>query len=144
MDFDSLKVTAKINSGYDSVSSEPKAVKAYKPEINTNVDTNAGVGKATAVSTDNNQAAADNSQKYTSEEYIQKLSNAIDIANENLKSMMIRKEFSYRIHEETNRVIVDVKNSETGEIIREIPSEDDLDMIAKMQELAGIFIDEKR
>jgi flagellar protein FlaG len=33
-------------------------------------------------------------------------------------------------------------NRETGEVIREIPPEKFLDMVAKLQELAGILVDE--
>ena len=39
--------------------------------------------------------------------------------------------------------MVKVINEETGEIIREIPPEKILDMVAKMWELAGILVDRK-
>lgn len=39
--------------------------------------------------------------------------------------------------------MVKVVNTETDEVIREIPPEKILDMVAKMWELAGIMVDEK-
>jgi flagellar protein FlaG len=40
--------------------------------------------------------------------------------------------------------MVKVVDSETGEVIREIPPEKLLDMFANMLELAGLIIDERR
>ncbi len=52
--------------------------------------------------------------------------------------------FKFSIHEGTKEIMVRVINEETGEVIREIPPEKILDMVAKMWELAGIFVDERR
>ncbi len=51
-------------------------------------------------------------------------------------------ELRFSIHEGTREVIARIVNRETGEVIREIPPEKFLDMIAKLRELAGLFIDE--
>ena len=51
-------------------------------------------------------------------------------------------EFSY--HEDTKRVSIKVINSDTDEVIREIPTEEALDMLSKMWEVAGILVDETR
>lgn len=47
------------------------------------------------------------------------------------------------VHEKTHDIMVKVLNKETGELIREIPPEKTLDLVAKMMEIAGIIIDEK-
>lgn len=52
--------------------------------------------------------------------------------------------FEYSIHEKTHEIVVKVINRDTNEVIREIPPEKTLDMVAKMWELAGLFVDEKR
>ncbi len=52
--------------------------------------------------------------------------------------------FEFSIHEATNEIVVKVFNSETDELIREIPNEKILDMVAKICEMAGIFVDERR
>jgi len=67
---------------------------------------------------------------------------AISKANNKMKVSRTRCEFSY--HEETNRVSIKVLDKDTQEVIREIPTEEALEMIEKMWEIAGLLIDEKR
>jgi flagellar protein FlaG len=52
--------------------------------------------------------------------------------------------FEFSIHEQTKQIMVKVLDRDTGEMIREIPPEKILDLVAKMWEMAGILIDEKR
>lgn len=52
--------------------------------------------------------------------------------------------FKFSVHKETHEIMVKVLNSETNEVIREIPPEKVLDMVAKMWEMAGIIVDERR
>ena len=47
------------------------------------------------------------------------------------------------IHEKTHDIMVKVLNKDTGELIREVPPEKTLDLVANMMEIAGILIDEK-
>lgn len=47
------------------------------------------------------------------------------------------------VHEKTHQIMVKVLNKESGEIIREIPPEKTLDLVANMMEIAGILVDEK-
>jgi flagellar protein FlaG len=71
------------------------------------------------------------------------LIDAIEAANKSVKTYDRRLE--YRIHEKTHEIMVKVIDTSGDEdrIIREIPSEKVLDMVAKMWELAGILVDEK-
>ena len=50
----------------------------------------------------------------------------------------------FGIHEETNRVMIKILDKDTKEIIKEFPPEKTLDMIARIWEMAGILIDERR
>lgn len=50
----------------------------------------------------------------------------------------------FQIHERLNEIMVKVIDSETKEVIREIPPEKLLDMFASMLELAGLLVDERR
>jgi flagellar protein FlaG len=50
----------------------------------------------------------------------------------------------YSVHKETQEIMVKVLNKETGEVIREVPPEKMLDMVAKLMENAGIIVDERR
>ncbi|AIQ20891.1 hypothetical protein H70357_32650 [Paenibacillus sp. FSL H7-0357] len=47
------------------------------------------------------------------------------------------------IHEKTHDIMVKVLNKDTGELIREVPPEKTLDLVASMMEIAGILVDEK-
>jgi flagellar protein FlaG len=49
---------------------------------------------------------------------------------------------NHSVHEATNMVMVQVIDRHSDEILREIPSESRLDVIAKMLEFAGILFDE--
>lgn len=51
--------------------------------------------------------------------------------------------FEMSVHKETKSIIVRVMDRETGELIREVPAEKTLDLVAKLMEFAGILIDEK-
>ncbi|WP_432662705.1 flagellar protein FlaG [Wukongibacter baidiensis] len=86
----------------------------------------------------NQKASALNNEKL-SEKTIKEV-----IDNTNKKLVATDRKFEFSINEETEDIIVKVINKETDEVIREIPSEKILDMVAKMMELAGLFIDEKR
>jgi flagellar protein FlaG len=47
------------------------------------------------------------------------------------------------VHKKTHALLVKVLNQETGEVIREVPPEKTLDLVAKLMESAGILIDER-
>jgi flagellar protein FlaG len=47
------------------------------------------------------------------------------------------------VHDETKQVIYKIKDSKTGEVVRQFPEEKLLDAAAKLIELAGIMIDER-
>ena len=62
----------------------------------------------------------------------------------NQKIRQTRTSCQYSYHEDTNRISITVVNEDTNEVIREIPPEKTLNMIAKVLELEGILVDEKR
>ncbi|MBQ8086698.1 MAG: flagellar protein FlaG [Lachnospiraceae bacterium] len=66
------------------------------------------------------------------------------ISEINKKIAPTQTECSFKYHEKTHRISITVKDKETDKVIREIPPEKTLDMIAKTLELAGILVDEKR
>lgn len=66
------------------------------------------------------------------------------IEEANMKLRGVNAEFEFSIHEQTKQIMVKVLNAETKEVIREIPPEKILDMVAHIWELAGIFVDERR
>lgn len=50
----------------------------------------------------------------------------------------------FSIHQKTKLISVKVLDKDTGETIREIPPEKSLDFVAKLWEMAGILVDERR
>jgi flagellar protein FlaG len=50
---------------------------------------------------------------------------------------------NFSVHEETDRVMVRITDQETGDVIREIPSKEFLDLAAKLQEMVGLMFDMK-
>jgi flagellar protein FlaG len=70
------------------------------------------------------------------------LIDAIEKANKAIEGPNKRLVFS--IHKATNEITIKVLNSDTGEVIREINPEKTLDAVARLREMAGIIVDEKR
>ena len=85
------------------------------------------------------------SELVATEEQIQedneKIRKAISEMTKNAKSSA---EAVFGIHEKTNRVTIKMVDKETHKVIKEFPPEETLDMIAKVWEIAGIMVDEKR
>jgi len=52
--------------------------------------------------------------------------------------------FQYSVHEGTKDIMIKVIDETTKEVIREIPPEKILDMVASMLEMAGLIVDERR
>ena len=85
---------------------------------------------------ENIQEALGNSK--TASEEIKK---AVEKINE---KMISHSEAIFGIHDKTNRVTIKIVDKDTKEVIKELPPEKTLDMLARVWEMAGILIDEKR
>jgi flagellar protein FlaG len=70
------------------------------------------------------------------------LLDAIEKANSKVNGA--NSEYSFSVHEVTKQIMVKVTDKETGEVIKEIPSQKALDAVAMMWEFAGLLVDEKR
>ena len=135
-----LEVLSNINAAYKEI---PREVVKIDTTATTNVQYDKGVQNIAQSETkavhnaENARANANGDEKAKMDQRIQ---NAVKKANERAKKTHC--EFEY--HEETNRISISVKDDETGEVIKEIPAEETLDMLSKMWELAGLFVDDKR
>ena len=67
---------------------------------------------------------------------------AVNEANSKLKISNRRCQFTYE--KDINRVSVKLIDEDTGEVIREIPSEETLEMIRRLKEMTGLLVDEQR
>ena len=119
------------------VATEKTEVPANTVEPVEKVDkTTAVVENAQSKGQDNNAADQNNDQQATNEQ--------IKKAVEQLNKTMTHSEAVYGVHETTNRLTIKIVDKETKEVIKEVPPEKTLDMIAKIWEIAGILVDEKR
>lgn len=87
-----------------------------------------------------------NANSNSNEQQQQQLSNeqlrrAVEQLN---KNMVTHSEAVFGIHEGTNRVTIKIVDKDTKEVLKELPPEKTLDMIAKVWEMAGILVDERR
>ncbi len=66
---------------------------------------------------------------------------SVEQANKALK--VYNRKIERNVHEVTKAIMYTMKDTETNEVIKEFPPRKIQDMIAKMWELAGLFVDEK-
>lgn len=73
------------------------------------------------------------------------------VTNEKIKKVVdeinkkaYNSEAIFGIHDATNRVTIKIVDKDTKEVLKEYPPEKTLDMIAKVWEMAGLMVDEKR
>ncbi|OPX88175.1 MAG: flagellar protein FlaG [Pelotomaculum sp. PtaB.Bin104] len=112
-----------------------------KTDESTNVNNNKGQGILGVLSPKQTQeklkSNADASQGKEINE--KNLEQAIEKLNKMSELFNFRLQF--RVHKETGRIFCKVVNPDTGEVLREIPSEKILDMVGKMEEMAGLILD---
>ena len=130
-----------------SVVQKPQAsAEAEKPESSSLSNTAAAeyVDKTTSVvenAKEKGQSGSNSGdQGMDQQAYHEKVRKAV----ETLNKKMSNSEAVFGIHEDTNRVTIKIVDKSTKEVIKELPPEKTLDMIARVWEMAGILIDEKR
>ena len=72
----------------------------------------------------------------------ERLEDAVNKINNHL--LGINAQFQYRIHEGTERVMVKLVDMETNDVIKEIPPEKMLDMVAEIWKRVGLVIDKQK
>ncbi len=90
--------------------------------------------------TDKDGSNKNNAQQQTANQKNKQLQKAVEEIN---KKMLHNSEAIFGVHEATNRVTIKIVDKDSKKVLKEIPPEETLDMIAKVWELAGIMIDEK-
>lgn len=120
----------KINGVNPTLNMRPAKIQAVQPPIESQVDAARKVANRSREQEALQQPAT-----------VTGVQEAVDEINKVLHYMNERLEFS--IHEATNRVMVRVLDRETDEVLREIPPEQILDLVAKLQELVGLLVDKR-
>jgi len=82
------------------------------------------------------QAAIDKGMsKQAVEQEVEGINNWLRTTNTHIK---------FTLHEKLNEYYIQVINDQTNEVVREIPSKKIMDIAAKLHEMIGILVDEKR
>lgn len=56
---------------------------------------------------------------------------------------VFNRHFQFEVHEKTKRIMVKVIDNDTGKVVSEIPSKKILDIVANMQEMVGMLVDQR-
>ncbi len=136
-------------SGVETISISP-APKARPAEVTTAIPNASGTVKPEQVVAPASSQGKDGYSQGQNQEKSEvmkgqevtpdKVKSAVEDLNSQIKSTRC----SFKYHEDTNRISITVIDKETDEVIKEIPPEKTLDMIAKAWELAGLMVDERR
>lgn len=132
------KVEAVSDAGKDVIAQETGAMLDQ---------TTAGVAKSQETSAEGQDSQGHNSflnQNAQMQDELQQATNekikkAVEQFNKNANSEAV-----FGIHDATNRVTIKIVDKTSKKVIKELPPEKTLDMIAKVWEMAGILVDEKR
>ncbi len=119
------------------------AAPAERPEeISSNVQAAEKVDQTTNVVENAKEKGQSGSGEQGKEQ--QATTEQIRKAVEQLNKRIGNSEAIFGIHEATNRVTIKLVDKDTKEVIKELPPEKTLDMIARVWDMAGILVDEKR
>ena len=69
------------------------------------------------------------------------VNDAVDQLNETAR--VFNRSIRFKVHEDTHRTMISVVDSLTDKVIREIPSEEALDMVARMNDAIGALFDKR-
>lgn len=116
-----------------------ETTEGFKTEVQPMVDSNTLAVEATSNKDEEGLQQELNQQQQINPEQIKK---AVEDVNKKITNQ--NSELQFGIHEGTNRITIKVIDKETKKVIKELPPEKTLDMIAKAWELAGIMVDERR
>ena len=98
--------------------------------------------KEATAAMDSGQSARGNTDK--SEPNVEDVSEIVDAVQESLDTIKEQTtHLRFSVHEQTDQVMVKVTNPDSGEVIREIPSQEFLDLAAKFEKMVGLMFDMK-
>lgn len=118
----------------------PEGTDATAQEIGAQLDaTTVGVASVQEKG-EGDSAGSQNQQNQSQQPSKEQLKDAVTQMNKKMENS----EAVFGIHEGTNRVTIKIVDKDTKKVIKELPPEKTLDMIAKVWEMAGILVDEKR
>ena len=66
------------------------------------------------------------------------------VGNLNRETAVMKEKISFSYNEKTHTIVMRVHDSETGDIIREIPGKDSLKLLEHIRQYLGLLVDESR
>ena len=140
MGIEAIKGAAMTYQGSTSTAETREETRA-KVEQTENVGISNNIAKAT-VALDTKQTSGEGTGSNAQDQ--EKQNAQIKKAVEDINKKAVNSEAIFGIHEATNRVTIKIVDKDTKKVIKERPPEKTLDMIAKVWEMAGLMVDEKR
>ena len=121
---------------------EIKAEAAHKVEVAEAPQVSENIAKETmAMNTkETSGEGGGNAQAGNAEAQRAQIKRAVEEINKKANNS----EAVWGVHEDTNRVTIKLVDKQTKEVIKEFPPDKTLDMIARVWEMAGLMVDEKR
>lgn len=108
------------------------------------INSAAEVEKVTpAVSISENTGRANEGQNAKNDDYTpsnEAVKKAVEVINKKLGDSRA----VFGVHEDTNRVTIKMVSKDSKEVLKEYPVEETLDALAKLWDMAGVMVDEKR
>lgn len=133
----SIGSTGTVQNDYSGMTGDiaPVSITSQSATVRTN-ETGSIPGTEKTADNKKDDDSSVNNGKASSEA----IKNAVDKINKEYGNT----EAVFSVHKATNRVMIKIIDKDTKKVIKEFPPEKTLDMIAKVWELAGIMVDEKR
>ena len=79
--------------------------------------------------------------KLSSDKLKKELEEKIDDMNSIMETL--EEKLSFKLHDDTDRIMTQIIDIKTEEVIKEMPPEEMLDLAAKIHEMVGLILDEK-
>lgn len=137
MGIEKISASGAISYQGSATASTAAVTQSVEPAETASAMTQAAVMQDFSLNTDSGKDANPAEERTVSDKQLKKAVN-------DLNKQLMNSEAIFGIHEKTNRVTIKIVDKNTKEVIKEYPPEQTLDMIAKVWEIAGILVDEKR
>ena len=86
-----------------------------------------------------NQKSPEQTVRETAENTREKVENATEQLNQIMETF--NKGMRFRVHDDTDQTYVEIFNKNTEEVVKTFPSEDMLDLMARMENVLGMILD---
>ena len=119
------------------VDSVDKSISSINESSNTIKDRNNKINKDNNIDKDVDEYVEEESKEKLKED-IEKLNETVGLLENDIKESL-----KFELHEQSERMMVKVMNIQEHEVIKEMPPKEVLDLIGKIKEMVGVFLDEK-